>query len=175
VHYKTFAQRRNSLTTHFSKRIPVVKRRMTAKPHTFPAAYPCYALFSNSFLSLSQSVWDLWWTKWYLDRSFSGCFALPLSLSFHQCSTLVFHSCIADGGSSCNWQRCLIKYLNPLVSFPCFKVLTCAHNVLIIVQYGLVLRLFVLRRFTFTTLVQSDRALPACDASLSQLMRLLST
>ena len=29
VHSMTFAQRRNRLTTHFSGRIPVVKRRMT--------------------------------------------------------------------------------------------------------------------------------------------------
>ena len=36
------------------------------------------------------------------------------------------------------------------------------------IQWGLVLRLFVLRRFTFTTLVQSDQALLTCGASLSQ-------
>jgi len=40
-----------------------------------------------------------------------------------------------------------------------------------LIQYGLVLRQFVLWRFTFTTLVQSDRALPTCGASLSQLKR----
>jgi len=43
------------------------------------------------------------------------------------------------------------------------------------VQWGLVLRQFVLRRFTFTTLVESDRALPSCGASLSQLKRPFST
>ena len=43
------------------------------------------------------------------------------------------------------------------------------------IQGGLVLRRFVLRRFTFTTLVQSDRALPTCGASLSQLKRPFST
>ena len=43
------------------------------------------------------------------------------------------------------------------------------------IQWGLFLRRFVLRRFTFTTLVQSDRALPTCGASLSQLKRLFST
>jgi hypothetical protein len=37
------------------------------------------------------------------------------------------------------------------------------------VQRGRILRRFVLRRFTLTTLVQSDRALPTCGASLSQL------
>jgi len=32
----TFAQRRNRLTTHFSERIPVVKRRMTVQSrHSF--------------------------------------------------------------------------------------------------------------------------------------------
>ena len=39
------------------------------------------------------------------------------------------------------------------------------------IQYGLVLRRLVLRRFTFTTLVQSDRALPTCGAPLSQFKR----
>ena len=39
------------------------------------------------------------------------------------------------------------------------------------IQFGLVLRRFVLRRFTFTTPVQSDRALPTCGVSLSQLKR----
>ena len=42
-------------------------------------------------------------------------------------------------------------------------------------QYGLVLRRFVLRRFTFTTLVELDRALTTCGVSLSQLKRLFST
>jgi len=43
------------------------------------------------------------------------------------------------------------------------------------VQWGFVLRRFVLLRFTFTTLVESDPALPTCSASLSQLKRLFST
>ena len=43
------------------------------------------------------------------------------------------------------------------------------------IQQGHVLRRFVLRRFTFTTLVESDRALPTCGASLSQLKRPFST
>jgi len=34
VHSMTFAQRRNRLTTHFSERIPVVKRRMTVYEST---------------------------------------------------------------------------------------------------------------------------------------------
>jgi len=42
-------------------------------------------------------------------------------------------------------------------------------------EKGLVYRRFVLRRFTFTTLVDSDRALPTCGASLSQLQRPFST
>jgi len=45
--------------------------------------------------------------------------------------------------------------------------LNCTQAVQI--QHGLVLRRFVLRRFTFTTPVQSDRALPTCGPSLSQL------
>ena len=50
---------------------------------------------------------------------------------------------------------------------------TANHALIItdLVQYGLVLRQFVLRRFTFTTLVQSDGALPTCGASLSKLKR----
>jgi len=42
------------------------------------------------------------------------------------------------------------------------------------VQQGLVLRRFVLRRFTFTTLVWWDRALPIFGASLSQLEQRLT-
>jgi len=41
------------------------------------------------------------------------------------------------------------------------------HRLILYIQYGLVLRRFVLRRFTFMTPVQSDRALPTCGASLS--------
>jgi hypothetical protein len=40
------------------------------------------------------------------------------------------------------------------------------HRIKVTVQQGL-----VLRRFTFTTLVESDRALTTCGASLSQLKR----
>jgi hypothetical protein len=29
-----------------------------------------------------QSVWDLWWRKWHLDRLFSAYFGFPLSVSF---------------------------------------------------------------------------------------------
>ena len=32
---------------------------------------------------------DLWWKKWHWDRFFSEHFGLPLSVSFHQCSTLI--------------------------------------------------------------------------------------
>jgi hypothetical protein len=40
--------------------------------------------------TFGQSVWDLWGTKWNLDRFPSECFGFPLSSAFHQCSTLVF-------------------------------------------------------------------------------------
>jgi len=43
------------------------------------------------------------------------------------------------------------------------------------IHWGLLLWQFVLLRFTFTNLVQSDRALPTCGASLSQLKRPFST
>ena len=43
------------------------------------------------------------------------------------------------------------------------------------IQLGLVLRRFVLRRFIFTTLVETERALTTCGASLSQLKRPFST
>ena len=44
-----------------------------------------------------------------------------------------------------------------------------------VLEEGLVLRRFVLRRFTFTTPVESDRAIPTCGASLSQFTRPFST
>jgi hypothetical protein len=37
-----------------------------------------------------QSMWDLWWTKWHCDRLFSQYVGFLLSVSFHQCSTLIF-------------------------------------------------------------------------------------
>ena len=43
------------------------------------------------------------------------------------------------------------------------------------IQYGLVLRRFVIRRFTLTTPVQSDQTLPTCGTTLSQLKRPFST
>ena len=43
------------------------------------------------------------------------------------------------------------------------------------IQYGLVLRRFALRRFNFTTIAETDRALPTFSASLSQLKRPFST
>jgi hypothetical protein len=39
-----------------------------------------------------QFMWDLWWTKWHWDRVFSQRFDFPLSISFHQCSILIFLS-----------------------------------------------------------------------------------
>jgi hypothetical protein len=44
-----------------------------------------------------------------------------------------------------------------------------------LIQWSLILRWFVLQRFTFATLVQSDQALPTCGASMSQLKRPFST
>ena len=43
------------------------------------------------------------------------------------------------------------------------------------IQYSLVLRRFVIRRFTLTTPVQSDQTLPTCGTTLSQLKRPFST
>jgi hypothetical protein len=36
--------------------------------------------------SQSQSMWDLWWTKWHWDRLFPEYFGFPPSISFHRCS-----------------------------------------------------------------------------------------
>jgi hypothetical protein len=33
-----------------------------------------------------RSMWNLWWTKWHCDRSFSEYFGFPLSISFHRYS-----------------------------------------------------------------------------------------
>jgi hypothetical protein len=37
-----------------------------------------------------QSKWYLWRTKWYWNRLFSQYFCFAMSLSFHQCPTLIF-------------------------------------------------------------------------------------
>jgi hypothetical protein len=31
-------------------------------------------------------MWDLWWTKWHLDRFFPEYFGFSLAISFHRCS-----------------------------------------------------------------------------------------
>jgi hypothetical protein len=36
--------------------------------------------------SPAQSMFDLWWTKWYWDRFFPEYFGFPLSITFHRCS-----------------------------------------------------------------------------------------
>jgi hypothetical protein len=36
-----------------------------------------------------QSMWDLWWTKWYWDRFFSKYFDFTVIVSFQQCSILI--------------------------------------------------------------------------------------
>ena len=48
-----------------------------------------------------------------------------------------------------------------------FVVYHCGGvEILLQIQLGLVLRRFVLRRFTFTIIAETDRALPICGASL---------
>jgi hypothetical protein len=42
-----------------------------------------------------QRIWDMWWKKWHWDRFLSQHFSVPLSLSFHECSTPI-HSLITD-------------------------------------------------------------------------------
>jgi hypothetical protein len=37
-----------------------------------------------------QSIWDLWWTKWPLERVYSKYFGFHLSVSSPQRSTLMF-------------------------------------------------------------------------------------
>jgi len=53
----TFAQRRNCLTTHFSERIPVVKRRMTVLK---PTTEHCQHITSTfQLLTCSGRRWDV--------------------------------------------------------------------------------------------------------------------
>lgn len=37
-------------------------------------------------------MWDVWWTKCYVERPFPGYFCFPLSVSFRQYSTFIFIS-----------------------------------------------------------------------------------
>jgi hypothetical protein len=37
-----------------------------------------------------QYMWDLWWKKRHWERFLSQYFSFPLSISFHQCSILIF-------------------------------------------------------------------------------------
>jgi hypothetical protein len=44
--------------------------------------------FHGSHLGgVSQSMWNLWWTKWHWNRFFSEVFGFPLLISFHCGST----------------------------------------------------------------------------------------
>jgi hypothetical protein len=43
------------------------------------------------FRAPSQSMWDLWWTKWHWDMFFSELFGFPLSISFHRRSPNEYH------------------------------------------------------------------------------------
>ena len=82
-------------------------------------------------------------------------------------------------------EHSLLKFSTKRIVYP-FYILTyisyhtfynlllyiCAFVLEVLVtQQGCVLRRFVLRRFIFTTLVEPDRALPTCGASLSQFKR----
>jgi hypothetical protein len=84
------------------------------------------------------------------------------TLTIPKCQLLA-HNCLPD--SDLYWMKHGGDLLNGINTNKCTVLL----------QYGLVLRQFVLWRFTFTTLVQSDRALPNCAASRSQLNRPFST
>jgi hypothetical protein len=67
----------------------------------------------------SQSMWDLWWTKWHWDRFFSQYSRSPLSVSFHQGSKLFF-SCmlLLPGQTGEAWepfiQQCAFGNRGPL-------------------------------------------------------------
>ena len=43
-----------------------------------------------------QAMWYVWCTKLRRNRVFSEYFELPLSVSFHRCSTSIFHSSTTD-------------------------------------------------------------------------------
>jgi len=77
---------------------------------------------------------------------------------------------------NCNGHLPSAKHQN-VMEFNSLSRLTNAKHIYIYIythtyiQLGLVVRRFVLRRFTFTALVQSDRALPTCGPSMSHLKR----
>jgi hypothetical protein len=61
-------------------------------------------------------MWDLWWTKWHWDRFCSQYFAFPLSVSFHQCSILIFiHTLlllarqVGKAWEPCSWNSWPLK------------------------------------------------------------------
>ena len=95
----TFAQRRNRLTTHFSERITVVKRRMTV--HQNLKALPLFTwYFQTSFV---QGCWWLGSNRWALkgkvvwgmngDRT---TFHLSRAYSFYRPSVLNAAHCVVN-------------------------------------------------------------------------------
>jgi hypothetical protein len=59
----------------------------------FTKIWHCTKLHNSvqSGLNFSQSMWDLWWTKWHWDRFISEFLGSALSVSFHCCSPYSCH------------------------------------------------------------------------------------
>jgi hypothetical protein len=56
----------------------------TYQPHYMAPHWRMMYILHNKYM------WDLWWTTWHQDRFLSEYFGFPLSISLHQCSTLIF-------------------------------------------------------------------------------------
>jgi hypothetical protein len=52
---------------------------------------------------VSQSMWNLWWTKWHSDRLFSKFFGFPLSISF--CRIFSYSCNLGDERKACRWPQ----------------------------------------------------------------------
>ena len=74
-----------------------------------------------------RCMWDLWRTVWYSDRGISQNFCFPLSVSFHQCSTLIFICMLllAEGQTRAAWEP---PKSNALSEFGKPRLEHCCHT-----------------------------------------------
>jgi hypothetical protein len=112
--------------------------------------------WSNQLFWNQNSVWSRFATVRYtMIHPYDPCPVGP-STPYLRCITVFSMVSFCDGSL---YDDSHLRLMSSRTEHSLLAVHRC-------IQYGLVLRRFVLRRFTLTTHVQSDRALPTCGTSL---------
>jgi hypothetical protein len=90
-----FSYSRNSLLSWILKLHHCAHKSPSA--HAMPQMVCCQPLTRGPSSRPGQSMWNLWWTRWQWERPLSEYFGFIMSLSFHQCYTLILHPPTTDG------------------------------------------------------------------------------